>query len=382
LSPSTRVGVQIVLGTILVAAIASVALVARAPVAGPRAGQDLGPRALPLGPFQLEDSSGRIITDAGLADRVWIAAFIFTRCPLSCPRISSVMRGLQARLAKTNVLLVSISVDPEFDAPPVLAEYARRFGAIPERWWFLTGGKSVIYELVRERFMLALAESSPADRSGGAEIISHSSRLALVDRGRIVGFFESDDEQALAALVARAGRLSLPAWVHVLPTLNATLNALCAALLLAGWTIIRGRRAISVGVGLNPGDPIRKLASLHEGAVRAHATCMLLAVAASALFLVSYLVYHGQAGSVAFRPGGGLRVVYYTILVSHTLLATFAVVPLVIITLTRALRRDFSRHARIAQLTFPIWLYVSVTGVVIYLMLYHLHVDARSASWM
>jgi protein SCO1/2/putative membrane protein len=105
---------------------------------------------------------------------------------------------------------------------------------------------------------------------------------------------------------------------------------------------------------------------------------MLLAVLTSALFLISYLVYHGQAGSVSFRHHGGLRVVYYTILGSHTLLATFGVVPLVFVTLTRAVRSDFRRHARIASVTFPIWLYVSVTGVVIYLMLYHLPADASS----
>ena len=100
----------------------------------------------------------------------------------------------------------------------------------------------------------------------------------------------------------------------------------------------------------------------------------------SALFLVSYLVYHYHAGSVSFRSGGSLRLVYFTILLSHTVLATFGVVPLVVLTLTRALRRDFARHSRIAQVTFPIWLYVSVTGVVIYLMLYHLPVIASSAQ--
>jgi uncharacterized membrane protein YozB (DUF420 family) len=99
---------------------------------------------------------------------------------------------------------------------------------------------------------------------------------------------------------------------------------------------------------------------------------MLTAVATSALFLACYLVYHYQAGSVPFPHRGASRLVYLTILLSHTLLATFGVVPLVLITLWRALRKDFARHARIAQMTLPIWLYVSVTGVVIYWMLYHL----------
>ncbi len=107
------------------------------------------------------------MTQADLADGVWIAAFIFTRCPLSCPRISSVMKGLQNRLAKTNVLLVSISVDPEHDTPAVLTAYADRLGASAERWWFLTGPKSSIYDLVQNRFKLALAETPVPDRCGG-----------------------------------------------------------------------------------------------------------------------------------------------------------------------------------------------------------------------
>jgi uncharacterized membrane protein YozB (DUF420 family) len=105
---------------------------------------------------------------------------------------------------------------------------------------------------------------------------------------------------------------------------------------------------------------------------------MLLAVATSTLFLVSYLVYHFQVGSIPFRHSGLLRFAYFTILLSHTLLATFAVVPLVMLTLGFAVRRDFVRHRRIARVTFPIWLYVSITGVVIYLMLYHLPLPA---SW-
>jgi protein SCO1 len=85
-----------------------------------------------------------------------------------------------------------------------------------------------------------------------------------------------------------------------------------------------------------------------------------------------YLVYHYQVGSMPFRRGGAVRWLYFTILLSHTILATFGVVPLVIATLLRAVKRDFARHARIAQVTFPIWLYVSITGVIIYGLLYQL----------
>jgi protein SCO1/2/putative membrane protein len=345
-----------------------------------RAGHEIPPSALPLGDFHLLERSGRTITNADLAGRVWIAAFIFTRCPLSCPRISSVMKELQARLARTDVLLVSISVDPEYDTPPVLSTYAQRFGASPKRWWFLTGSEPSIHDLVVNRFKLSLGNASPADRSKGAESITHSDRLALVDRGQIIGFFASTDQAEMDALVARASRLALPDWVRRLPAVNASLNALCALFLLAGWTLIRGRHdrcAVALGAvgNLAPGP-----AMLARPVVRAHATCMLTAVAISTLFLVTYLVYHSQAGSVPFPHGGMLRVVYLSILLSHTALATFGVVPLVILTLFRALRRDFTGHVPIAQVTLPIWLYVSVTGVVIYLMLHAFPVATQAGS--
>ena len=98
---------------------------------------------------------------------------------------------------------------------------------------------------------------------------------------------------------------------------------------------------------------------------------MLAAFACSILFLISYLIYHYQVGSVPFKGQGPIRTVYFTILITHTVLAT-TVVPLVLITLIRALRERFDAHRRIARWTFPIWLYVSVTGVIVYWMLYWL----------
>ncbi len=133
--------------------------------------------------------------------------------------------------------------------------------------------------------------------------------------------------------------------VHSLPAVNATLNGTAAILLITGYTLIRKRR------------------------VDAHKRVMLTAFGVSVAFLICYLVYHAQVGSVRYPKGGAIRIVYYTILITHTILA--ACVPvLAIITLRRALRGDFVRHRRIARWTLPIWLYVSVTGVVVYLMLY------------
>ena len=283
------------------------------------------------------------------------------------------MKTLQQRLARSNALLVSISVDPEHDTPTVLKAYADRFGASPERWWFLTGPKEKTYDLVQNGFKLALAETTAADRGEGAETIAHSDRLALVDRGQVVGFFESRDPKALDELVARASRLALPGWVRGLPAVNASLNALCALLLVAGWVFIRYRPSVaSIDWSVSPETPVPAgYNPLDRPGARAHVICMLLAVATSAVFLTCYLAYHYQAGSMRFRHGGLVRWVYFTILWSHTALATFGVVPLVSLTLLRAARRDFARHARIAQVTFPIWVYVSITGVIIYVLLYH-----------
>ena len=133
--------------------------------------------------------------------------------------------------------------------------------------------------------------------------------------------------------------------VSDLPALNALLNGSCAALLIAGYAFVRARR------------------------VTAHRACMLLALLTSALFLVSYLTYHYHAGSVRYRGTGWTRPAYFTLLITHTVLAA-AVVPLALVTAGRALRGQFDRHVRLARWTLPIWLYVSVTGVVIYLMLY------------
>jgi uncharacterized membrane protein YozB (DUF420 family) len=133
--------------------------------------------------------------------------------------------------------------------------------------------------------------------------------------------------------------------VSQLPTVNAALNSLSAVFLFTGYLFIKaGKRS-------------------------AHRLCMLSACASSTLFLISYLVYHYQVGSVPFKGAGAVRVVYFAILISHTMLAA-AVVPLALITLIRALRERFDAHRKIARWTFPIWLYVSVTGVVVYAMLY------------
>ena len=133
--------------------------------------------------------------------------------------------------------------------------------------------------------------------------------------------------------------------VHDLPAVNASLNAISFVLLVCGWLLIRARR------------------------IAQHRRVMIAAFITSSLFLVSYLTYHAQVGSVRFTRYGFVRPFYFTILITHVTLAAL-VLPLAIVTLSRALAAKFDRHRRIARWTLPIWMYVSVTGVLVYVLLY------------
>jgi protein SCO1/2/putative membrane protein len=255
----------------------------------------------------------------------------------------------------------------------VLRSYAQRYGASPDRWWFLTGPKPTIYDLIREHFHLGVVEA-PGPVDSDSEAIVHSDRLALIDRGRIVGLFESNDSKALDALLVQARRRALPAWVRTLPTVNAGLNGLSACLLVVGWILIRRHRsAVEVARDEPAPDSGTPPGIWGDPRVRAHIGCMVAAVCTSALFLACYLYYHSRAGSMPFSRGGPLGVAYFSILLSHTLLATLSV-PLIFISVRRAWAGRIDRHVTIASVTLPIWLYVAVTGVVIYAMLYHLPV--------
>ena len=137
-------------------------------------------------------------------------------------------------------------------------------------------------------------------------------------------------------------------YISYLPHLNACLNGTSAVLLLVGYLSIR------------------------SGRINAHRTCQISALVVSLLFLTSYLTYHYHHGTTAFQGQGLARPIYFTILISHTFLA-IVIVPLVAITFYRAFRQDFVRHRRIARITLPLWFYVSITGVIVYLMLYQIY---------
>lgn len=140
----------------------------------------------------------------------------------------------------------------------------------------------------------------------------------------------------------------MPEYIPFLPHLNAVLNTTSALLLLAGFRFIR------------------------LGRIQAHRNCQVTAVLTSTLFLISYLTYHYYHGATRFAGQGLVRPLYFTILITHTILAV-VIVPLIVVTLYRAARGDFVRHRRLARWTLPLWLYVSVTGVIVYLMLYQIY---------
>jgi protein SCO1/2/putative membrane protein len=268
------------------------------------------------------------------------------------------MARLQEKLHKDgldDVILVSFSVNPETDTPEVLRSYAEGHGADAERWLFLTGKSDADVFSVAKGFLLPAQRTEGRERTRGNEV-THSPRLVLVDReGRIRGYFDGrqvDEEGGpvddLPALEREITRLH---GGFDFPTLNAFLNGMCALLLSAGYVAVR-----------------RQWIALHKA-------CMLTALTVSAVFLASYLYYHivvrgGQP--THFSGPSEVRAVYLGILLTHTVLAAL-VAPLALVTATLGLAGWIRGHRRLARVVLPIWLYVSVTGVVVYWMLYHLY---------
>jgi protein SCO1 len=327
----------------------------RAPGSGGSAGPSLDAPAASdaafgtVGDFALVERGGRTITRADLAGRVWICDFFFTTCTGPCPLMGASMHALQQRLACTGVQLVSFSVDPERDTPEALRTYADALGADPERWWFLTGDEETIYRLCRESFALSVERAAPEQFVLGRQI-AHATNLIVVDgEGRVRGYYDGQGGDGIERAAARARYLAGARPCSPLPEVNASLNALAAVLLLAGLVAIRsGRRAT-------------------------HGVVMRTAFVVSSAFLACYLYYHfavtAVVGPTRFRGTGWTRPAYLALLLSHTSLAVVTV-PLVLRTLWLAHRERWAAHRRLARWTWPIWMYVSVTGVLVYLALY------------
>jgi protein SCO1/2/putative membrane protein len=333
-----------------------------------RAADDLGPVA----DFALKERGGRTVTREDLLGKVWVASFVFTRCTLGCPQITATMRQLQDDLSRyPGVLLVTFTVDPEHDDPGELARYAEHYGADPGRWLFLTGREKEIYNLMEKGFRLPRPVQNQGEKRTPGNEVDHTTRLVVVDAdGHVRGYFEGlrdnrspdpegDFQTNLKKLRRLVGHLAYrppPNLPQDFPAFNAALNAAAGVLLLFGYAAIRLRR------------------------VALHAGCMLTALAVSVLFLTSYLYYHlaikhGQPTGFREEAIGApdwAAYVYYAVLLTHTVLAV-VVAPLALVTAYLGLRGRFKRHVRLGRWTLPLWLYVSVTGVVVYWMLYRLY---------
>ncbi len=317
--------------------------------------------------FALVERSGRTVRRADLLGSPWIASLFFASCAGPCPRVQAdIRRHLHDAVEDTGVRLVSITVDPVRDTPERLREYADSFTADADRWLFLTGDEASIHALAVDGLHLP----APAPATDGADEaarlnqrleLTHSTRLVAIDAdGRIAGYYggggeAADDvfpgadeaERSFGALLARARALDgKPPSASPLPLVDACLNALATLFLLTGWIAIRRGRKV-----------------LHAGLMRA-------AFLTSAVFLVCYLYYHATAIETRYPGSGPDRTAYLALLVSHVLLA-IVVLPMVLRTLWLAHRADWVRHRRLARWTLPIWLYVSVTGVIVYVALYH-----------
>jgi protein SCO1/2/putative membrane protein len=322
--------------------------------------------------FTLTERNGRTVTRADLLGHVCVASFVFTRCPGPCPQVTRTVSELQGRLLKMpGVLLVTFTVDPDHDDPGELTRYATAFGADPNRWLFLTGSEKVIYDLMEKGLRIPRPERPASSDGKPRPDIGHSTQLVVIDAaGKVQGFFDGlpdrrwpDPEEQFQTSLRKLRRLvahlayRAPGYLpQDFPAFNATLNAASAVLLLLGYAAIRGRN------------------------VRLHAACMLTALAVSAVFLASYLYYHlaikgGQPTYFQDEAIGApewMRYVYLGVLLSHTILAV-AVAPLALTVAWLGVRGRFTGHVRLARWTLPIWLYVSITGVAVYWMLYRLY---------
>ncbi|WP_437223167.1 DUF420 domain-containing protein [Planctomicrobium sp. SH661] len=360
-----------------------------------------------VGEFQLIDQDGETFTRETLLGEPWIANFVFTRCTYQCPATSRKIMELNQELRDVPVRFVTITVDPEHDTPAIMKEFASIWGAKVPRWRFATGKPEEVMQLIRTGFKVPAWENVGTERLPGMEF-AHSNHLIHVDAtGRILGRYDSGVDSELvtlrrvikgdiktplkyqpatldmmAALEAKkkeaqkelarqaAGdpMAKLPAWAQRLPATNALLNTMATVLLLQGYAAVK------------------------FGQIRIHKRLMLMAFFVSIAFLACYLSYHYALHHYAgvrgkpYHGTGVMKPIYYTILISHVILAT-AVPVLAIVTIRNGLKayphgispadaaqlvNERKIHKRWAWITFPIWLYVSVTGVMIYWMLYRM----------
>ena len=159
--------------------------------------------------FSFTDQNGKEFTSTDLQGNAWIANFIFTRCQGMCPMLSGRMATFQEKLLSPDIKLVSFSVDPEYDTPQALSEYASRYRAQKGKWFFLTGSKTEMWNFITNGFSLGVGEATPEDLEAGAEPVMHSGRFVLVDQeGNIRGYYDSSEPQKMEQLVSDAIQLA------------------------------------------------------------------------------------------------------------------------------------------------------------------------------
>lgn len=340
-----------------------------------RGGKAPGPADHAAPDFSLIDTAGNAVTLRDLRGKVWVASFMFTRCTLGCPQVAETVRDLQNRLRdRKDLLFVTFAVDPDRDNAEDLNRYANHFGADQNRWIFLRGDKSGLDRLVTDGFQMAI--NRDGDKPVG-EDITHPLKLVLVDREGFVrsrfpglsnpmdapGTFQAEQAELRAQVDILLRERPWTGWFIPSAELNAFLNGLAGILLLLAFIAIKaGNRGL-------------------------HGGLMLGALAASAVFLASYLIYHiflkhGVATSFASRaPGAPVVIVYFylAILLTHTILA-IGVTPMALFVASLGLRGGphLPRHKAFARWVFPLWVYVAATGVLVYWMLYRL---PGAAGW-
>lgn len=328
----------------------------------------------PAPPFSLTDQNGKTVTNEDLKGKVWVASFVFTRCTAGCPQITTQMKELQDQFrGHPDFWLVTFTIDPTHDSSEELREYAKAYQADPAHWLFLTGTEKELHQLLQKGFYGNLGQKQEVGYAG------HENRMFLVDRRGMVRAIpvgiepkvqdpemDENERRALQEKMSqqyKQGQQELrekirrflgakPTPIHF-PTLNSILNGISGLLIFLGILAIKKKY------------------------VRLHKVCMSAAVIVSTVFLASYLYYHivvMQGASTKFidrAPDAPTWVsqVYLFILVTHIILAA-VITPLALITAYLGLRNKLSRHVKLARYVWPSWLYVSITGVVVYLLLY------------
>ncbi len=303
----------------------------------------------PVGNFSLDDLDGEIVTARSLRGTIWLAQTFVPGCN-ECSKSIPTMKRLQEIFRGTKgVKLVSVAL--AFNDSETLKKFAKDQNADAQQWLILTDpDEDRLHKTVTSAFLSSAARNPQP--TPGNEIL-HSTKILLIDpQGIIIGSVPGADLESADLLKREVERLRMrqpiPVTASDLPRFNAILNGSAGVLLLLGWLAIRLRQE-----------------TLHKMA-------MLLAFAVSMAFLASYLFYHFAVlggEPMRFRGEGAIRTVYFAILLTHTVLAV-VVAPLAIFITVQGLRNALASHRRVARWTLPIWLYVSITGVVVYWMLY------------